>query len=94
MKKETDAQHAYDLFRYELGPVLQSKLEEFQLFGYDTVSEDELWECLTKKKWKRPETKRLFELVNDVYSLSVTDYMSYITIEAYKAPNYFASQKD
>jgi len=93
MKKDA-TDHAYDLFRYELGPVLQSKLEEFQLFGYDTITEDALWECLTKKKWKKPETKRLFELVNDVYSLSLSDYMSYITIEAYKAPNYFENQNN
>ncbi|WP_404444013.1 post-transcriptional regulator [Sutcliffiella horikoshii] len=92
--KKNATDHAYDLFRYELGPVLQSKLEEFQLFGYDTITEDALWECLTKKKWKKPETKRLFELVNDVYSLSLSDYMSYITIEAYKAPNYFENQNN
>ncbi|WP_078379559.1 post-transcriptional regulator [Sutcliffiella halmapala] len=91
--KETNY-HAYDLFRSDLTPVLQSKLEEFQLFGYDTISENELWECLTKKMWKRPESKMLHQLVNDVYSLAITDYMSYITIEAYKAPNYFLERKD
>ncbi|WP_223702875.1 post-transcriptional regulator [Sutcliffiella deserti] len=85
--------HAYDLFRSDLTPVLRSKLEEFQLFGHSTVTEEELWECLTRKKWKRPETKMLHHLVNDIYSLSITDYMSYITIEAYKAPNFFESQK-
>ncbi|MBM7620418.1 hypothetical protein JOC95_002271 [Bacillus tianshenii] len=93
MTKETNY-HAYDLFRSDLTPVLKSKLEEFQLFGYDKVTEDELWECLTRKTWKRPETKMLHQLVNDVYGLSVTDYMSYITIEAYKAPNFFQEQTD
>ncbi|QFT90017.1 Post-transcriptional regulator ComN [Bacillus sp. THAF10] len=94
MKERNESnEHPYDMFRYELEPVLRSKLEEFQLFGYNTVTEEELWECLTKKKWKRPETKRLHELVNDVYSLSVSDYMTYITIEAYKAPNFFGEQK-
>jgi hypothetical protein len=93
MIKETN-DHAYDFFRSDLKPVLQSKLEEFQLFGYDKVTEDELWECLTRKTWKRPETKMLHQLVNDVYGLSITDYMSYITIEAYKAPNFFQEQKD
>ncbi|CAG9619465.1 post-transcriptional regulator [Sutcliffiella rhizosphaerae] len=87
-------QHAYDLYRYELNPVLQSKLEEFQLLGYNTVSENDLWECLTKKKWKRPETKMLYELVNDVYSLSLNEYMTFITIEAYKAPNFFVQKDD
>ena len=90
----TKNEHAYDLFRFDLEPVLQSKMEEFHMLGYDKVTVDDVWECMTKKKWKKPESKQLHELVSDVYRLKVVEYMSYITIEAYKAPNFFESAKD
>ena len=46
--------HIYDQYRSQVKPVLTSKIEEFQLLGYDTIKEDELWEYLTNKKWKKP----------------------------------------
>lgn len=90
MKKEKE--HAYDLYRFDLEPVLKSKVDEFHMLGYDSVTVDGLWECLTNKTWRKPSDKRLHELVSDVYHLKVAEYMSYITIEAYKAPNFFGEK--
>ncbi|MDX8359449.1 MULTISPECIES: post-transcriptional regulator [Bacillaceae] len=74
-------------------PALTSKLEEFCMFGYEDVTEEQLWECLKKKKWKRvKEGKKLYEMVNDILSLTISEYMSYITIEAYKAPSLFSEE--
>jgi hypothetical protein len=79
--------HEYEHFRIRVKPALGSKLEEFQLLGYDTISEKELWEYLVKKKWKKVNTdKRLFEVVQDILSIKVSDYMSFATIEAFKSP--------
>jgi len=83
-------EHIYDGFRYELQPALRSKLEEFQLLGYNTITEDELWKYLTQKKWKRPsEDRRIFELVQDILHVKISEYMNFATIEAFKLDNFF-----
>jgi hypothetical protein len=79
--------HEYEHFRIRVRPALGSKLDEFQLLGYDTISEKELWDYLIKKKWKKVNSeKKLFEIVQDILSIKVSDYMSFATIEAYKSP--------
>lgn len=82
--------HPVDFYKNQVEPALQSKMEEFILMGYDRVSLQEVWNCLHKKKWKKKEDKFLHEIVADILSLSVGDYMSYLTVEAYKGPDYFS----
>lgn len=78
--------HEYEHFRIRVRPALGSKLDEFQLLGYDTISEKELWDYLIKKKWKKVNSeKKLFEIVQDILAIKVSDYMSFATIEAYKS---------
>lgn len=77
--------HAFNQFRSKVGPALVSKLEEFQLLGYDSVSEDGLWDFLTRKKWKKvKDEKKFYEIVADILSVKVGDFISYTTIETYK----------
>ncbi|MDF2858481.1 MAG: post-transcriptional regulator [Neobacillus sp.] len=77
--------HAFNQFRSKVEPALLSKLEEFQLLGYDSVSEDGLWGYLVKKKWKKvKDEKKLYEIVDDILSVKVSDFISYTTIETYK----------
>ncbi|MDP4083388.1 MAG: post-transcriptional regulator [Bacillota bacterium] len=77
--------HIYNQFRYQVSPALESKLEEFQMLGYETISVNELWEYLIKKKWKKvKEDIRIYEIIQDILSVKVSDYMSYATIEAFK----------
>ncbi len=75
-------------WKKQLEPVLESKAEEFGLYGYDEVSASEIWECMTKKKWRKQNIaeKMMHELVADVYSLKVGEFMSFMTVEAYKGP--------
>lgn len=83
-KKENS--HAYTHFRTQVEPVLIGKLEEFRLLGYHSVSEEGLWDFLTKKKWKKVKDEiRLYEIVQDIFSVKVSDYISFETIETYKA---------
>ncbi|MFX3624531.1 MAG: post-transcriptional regulator [Ectobacillus sp.] len=80
-------EHPVDAYREQLKVVLESKVEEFQILGYDQVTAQEIWDCLKSKKWKkRTEEPKLYQLVNDVLSLSTSDYMTYITMAAYQAP--------
>lgn len=76
-----------EAYREQLQIVLKSKVEEFQMLGYDRVTDEDLWKCLKKRKWKKIDSNvRLYELVNDVLTLTANDYMTFLTKEAYQAP--------
>ena len=79
----------YDHFRTQVQPACASKLAEFRLLGYDSVTEKDLWEYLVKKKWKKEqEEKQLYQLIQEILSVKVSDYISFATIEAYKTPEF------
>lgn len=83
----------YDSFRITVKPALRSKLEEFALFGYDKITEDDLWTFLISKKWKKDtEAKQLHIIVNDVLAVKVGEYMNYATVGALKSPNFFEGE--
>ncbi|MEH6936927.1 post-transcriptional regulator [Bacillus sp. JJ664] len=76
-------------YKPKLQVVIESKLDEFKMLGYDTVSEDELWQCLENTLWRKNEDEpKLFQLVEDILSLTVNDYMNYIRIESFKSPTW------
>ncbi|MBA4537165.1 post-transcriptional regulator [Bacillus aquiflavi] len=80
-----DSDHMYDRFRKQVQPAINSKIEEFALFGYETMTDEELWMFLQEKKWRKPKKdKRLYEIVQDIMSISVVEYMNYAMVEAYK----------
>lgn len=74
-------------------PVIESKLEEFHLIGYEDVTEVELWAYLNQKKWKKRQEFSLHQVVSDVLTVKITDVMSYVTIESYKS-NMFETVSD
>lgn len=77
--------HAYNHFRTHVEPALVSKLEEFSLLGYNAVSLDGLWEFLTRKKWKKVKDEiRLYEIIEDIFAVKVSDFISFTTIDTYK----------
>jgi hypothetical protein len=79
----------FEYLRGKVGPALQSKLEEFQLMGYKKISEPQLWDFLTKKKWKKAKDEiKLHEVIQDIMSVKVSEYMNFATVEAYKAPEF------
>lgn len=88
--------HEYDYFRTTVKPALESKLDEFRLLGYKKVTEQELWEFLTKKKWKNTkENVRLFEIVEEIMEVKVSEYIHYTTIEAFKEADFvFDSEEE
>ena len=83
------AEHAYHHFRSQVKPALWSKLDEFRLLGYDAISEEELWEFLIRKKWKKvKEEGKLHEIIQDIFSIKVSDYLSYRTIETFRTTEF------
>lgn len=88
--------HKYDHFRNQVQPALISKIEEFALLGYGTVEEEALWKYLTMKKWRKPQEEiKLFEVVQDILSVDIGQYMSFVTVEAFKGSDfYFVNGED
>jgi hypothetical protein len=87
--------HAYNHFYSTVKPALISKLEEFRLLGYHDVSESGLWDFLTRKKWKKvKEEIRLYEIIDDILSVKVSDYISFTTIETYKNNDFNLADED
>ncbi|MGJ7912262.1 post-transcriptional regulator [Neobacillus sp. LXY-1] len=84
-----DISHTFDHFRTQVQPAIWSKLEEFALLGYDSVSAEEFWQYLIRKKWKKVKNEpKLFEMIQDILSVKVSDYINYATIEAYKSTEF------
>jgi hypothetical protein len=65
-----------------LQEVLQSKMEEFHMLGYDGASVDEIWDCVTSKY--KEEWPKSHQTVNDIYSLKPMAFMNWLTLNAYK----------
>lgn len=88
--------HDYERFRKSVKPALMSKIEEFSLLGYGTIQEQQLWDFLTNKKWKKViEDKKLYEIVDDILSVKLGEYMNYATVEALKLKEFsFDSEED
>ncbi|WP_163970105.1 post-transcriptional regulator [Oceanobacillus halotolerans] len=71
-------------WRTTLQPALESKVNELQLMGYTQATKENVWNCLMKKVWRGNPTKRLHEVVQDIFHLSSNIYMSYLTVDTYQ----------
>ncbi len=65
-----------------IAPALESKHSEFKLIGYPESTLDEIWKCLEEKVWKGNPQKKLHEVVQDIFHLPATTYMSFMTVQA------------
>ncbi|GIO35624.1 hypothetical protein J41TS12_04850 [Paenibacillus antibioticophila] len=65
----------------------QSKAEEFRLIGYEHVSGLDIWECVSQK-YEKEGYPPLHQMVNDILSLKVTQFMNYMTISAYRGSRF------
>lgn len=69
-------------WKNKVHPVIASKAEEFQLYGYETVTPDEIWQCVLEKIERRIGDYKLHQLVAEIFRLSVNEYMNWLTIRA------------
>ncbi|WP_106768476.1 post-transcriptional regulator [Paenibacillus faecalis] len=63
--------------------ICSSKVEEFRMIGYEYVTSDDIWDCVSSK-YEKQGIPSLHKLVNDILSLKATSFMNYMTISAYK----------
>ena len=60
-----------------------SKAEEFRLYGYENVTGEQVWACVSSNY--RRGWPRLNRLVNDILSLKVTRFMNWLMLSVYKS---------
>lgn len=60
----------------------QSKAEEFAQYGYENVTGEQVWQCVSDKYGE--EIPALHQLVNDILSLKASRFMNWMTLNAYK----------
>jgi len=61
----------------------ESKADEFRLLGYEEVKAEEVWECVSDK-YHKSGTPSLHQIVSDILSLRVTQFMNFITLRIYR----------
>ncbi|MBY6270622.1 MAG: post-transcriptional regulator [Caldibacillus debilis] len=85
--------HPYDIYREEVKEALRCKLDEFALLDFTEVTEDDLWEMLTKKRWKKPqEDIHIYQIVSDIMSVKPSDMMNFISALEMTAENLFSEE--
>jgi len=52
--------------------------------GYTQATNEDVWNCLVEKVWKGNPTKRLHEVIQDIFHLGSNIYISYLTVNAYQ----------
>ncbi|WP_088102623.1 post-transcriptional regulator [Halalkalibacter urbisdiaboli] len=82
----------FEVWKSEVEPALQSKVDEFHFLGYDRAKKEEIWDCVLYRLRKKKEFIHLHEFVNQILRLKPQDYMTWLTVNAYKKPeDWFAS---
>jgi hypothetical protein len=63
--------------------ICNSKAEEFRMLGYEQVTGQDIWECVSDK-YHKTGVPPLHRVVNDILSLKTTQFMNWMTMSIYK----------
>ncbi|WP_019120111.1 post-transcriptional regulator [Brevibacillus massiliensis] len=77
---------ASEELKAEVHMLCQSKAQEFALLGYDNITPDDIWKCVSASYKEIPPKH---QLVNDILSLKATKYMNWLLVNMYKNPDNF-----
>jgi hypothetical protein len=73
---------ALEELKEQMKMMCESKAEEFHMIGYEQVTADEIWECVSSAYKKGiPATH---QIVADIFSLKVTKFMNWLTMKVYQ----------
>ena len=63
--------------------VLQSKMEEFQLYQYDAITIEQLWMYCIEKKWRKQviEELPLHVVVSAIFSVKPSEILNYAQVK-------------
>ena len=73
-------------------PALQSKMNEFHLYGYTTVTVEDIWIYCVRKVWRKKDVSdmRNYEITNDILQILPAAFMTYTQIEAQRNSDWFS----
>jgi hypothetical protein len=60
-----------------------SKAGEFRMLGYEQVTGQDIWNCVSDK-YHKTGTPALHKIVNDILSLKTTQFMNWMTMRVYR----------
>lgn len=85
------AQQFEQLFMHML-PAIESKKTEFHLYGYSTVTNEDIWAYCVQKKWRKKDilAMRMHGMVNEILYVSPAEFMTYTHIEEQRDSNWFS----
>lgn len=80
-----------DIFTHVL-PAIESKRNEFIVYQYDTVTEKDIWKFCVTKKWKKKDIASLplYQIINDILTISPAEFMTFEQIENQRTSNWFS----
>ena len=61
-----------------LNPALESKVKEFNLCGIKYIKDIDIFEYLSRSKWENYPNLTLYDMVSDIFNLSVDDISKYM----------------
>ncbi|WP_318615156.1 post-transcriptional regulator [Sporosarcina sp. YIM B06819] len=73
-------------------PAIDSKKNEFHLYGYPTVTSEAIWTYCVQKKWRKKDIllMRMHEMAHDILHVSSAEFMTYTQIEEQRSSNWFS----
>ena len=73
-------------------PALQSEKNEFHLYGYTTVTEEDIWIYCVRKIWRKKDvsTMRVYEIMNDILKILPAAFMTFTQIEEQRSSDWFS----
>ncbi|TVY12050.1 hypothetical protein FPZ49_01240 [Paenibacillus cremeus] len=66
-----------------IAEICRSKAEEFRMLGYEQVTGQDIWDCVSAK-FQKTGIPPIHRIVNDILSLKVTQFMNWMTMSIYK----------
>lgn len=60
-------------------PALKSKKKELAISKLTFITEKDIWDCLRDTKWNKEASLTLFDIVNDILTISESSIVEYIS---------------
>lgn len=73
-------------------PAIESKKNEFHLYGYPTVTEEDIWTYCIRKKWRKKDvdSMKIHEIVKGILQITPAEFMTYTQIEEQRGSDWFS----
>ncbi len=83
----------YEQLFTDMLPVIDSKKTEFHLYGYPTITNEDIWTFCVKKKWRKTDitSMRMHEMVHEILQVTPAQFMTFTQIEEQRGSDWFSN---